>query len=194
MTQIMVPKRRAETPIGNGKITQAEGQWKGTLDEVRVKPFPDFIGKDIANGAERGYVSGDGEILSLEIGGQTPLEGQEECGRSKLFIDFVIRDGDVEISAGPDIPEASWQMQKSAAMLANLALSMDETEDVEVEGEMYVQTKEGFLDALKAGEYKNRVLGYTISHRKWTSKTIDPSTGKAKTGVEVQVREFFTAV
>jgi hypothetical protein len=199
MTQIMVPKRRAETPVGNGKFTQAEGSWKGTLDAVRVKPFPEFIGKDIDAGRQRGYVSGDGEILSLEIGGQEPLDGQEDAGNRKFFVDLVIRDGDVEISAGPDIPEKSWQMQKSAAMLANLAISLGEVEDVEVEGadgksEVYVQTKEGFFEALQEGVYNDRLLGYRLRHRNWTSKEKAADGSPMKSGTEVILEEFFTAV
>lgn len=194
MTQIMVPKRRAETPVGSGKVTQAEGAWKGTIDEVRVKPFPEFIGKDIEAGRQRGYKSGDGEILSIEVGGQTPLDGQEGVGGRKFFFDFVTRDGDVEISAGPDIPEESWQMQRSAALLTNLALALGETEDVEIEGEMYVQTKEGFLDSLKAGEYNTREIGYKLFHREWASKEKKADGTPLKSGTEVKVEEFFAAV
>jgi len=186
----MVPKSRAEAPVGGGKTIQAEGDWKGVLQAVRVRPFPDFIGRDISDDKNRGYASPDGEILSIEIGDNAPLgEGMEDFGARKRFVDFVIRDGDVGIDAAPDIPAASWQLQRSAALLANFALALGATDEVTDEaGDVFVATAEDFLDQLRDEELNGATVGYTISHRKWTSKD------GAKSGTEDSVTAFFTAV
>mgnify|MGYP001569390122 CR=1 FL=1 len=193
MPAIMVPKKRAETPIGGGDFTWPKGAWKGVIDTTNVRAFPDFIGRDIeaaqANGKKgRGYASGDGEILSLQVGSNVGLGEQEDVGARKFFIDFVIRDGDVSVEAGPAIPEASWQMQRSAALAANLAISQNAVEEVEFEGETMVATSESFLEDLKSGAYNGTTIGYDVATRPWTSKD------KTKTGVNVEVTGFFTAV
>lgn len=185
----MVPKTRAEAPVrsGGAKVLQAEGPWKGTIDAVRVRPFPNFIGKDIEDGKERGYSSGDGEILSIEIGSNVPLkEGMEDYGARKRFVDFVIRDGTATVS--DVIPEDSWQMQRSAALLANLALALGATEELTDDQEnVFVVTSEDFLETLKGEGFNSQIVGYTVAHRPWTSK-------EGKKGTDDEVTEFFTAV
>lgn len=186
MPSIMVPKTRAETPIGGGDRKFPEGDWKGKIEEVRIRSFPDWIDPS----AGRGYASATGEIVSIQLGSNVALEaGQEDAGNQKHFVDFVTRDGQVSVEAGPDIPEASWQMQRSAALLANLAIALGETNEVEFEGEVMVETAEGFLDTLREGGYNDRDIGFSTYHRNWTSKT-DPS----KTGTEVVTSAFFVAV
>lgn len=192
MAGIMVPKARAETPVGSGKDTPfPEGGWIGTLEDVRVRTFPEWIDPT----QNRGYASKDGEIVSIQLGENTGIEvGQAEVGARKFFVDFVTRDGDVAIEAGPDIPEASWQMSKDAAMLANLAAALGATEEVEFNGETYVQIAEGFLDQLRDGTLSGTRVGFTTFHRNWTSKTGKNPDGTPKKGTEVKVREFFQAV
>lgn len=183
---IMVPKSKADAPNEGRDFTFPEGSFIGEIEEVRIRAFPDWIDPT----GNRGYSSTDGELTSIQIGSiQGMDENAPDLGNSKHFVEFVTRDGQVEISAGPGIPEASWQMANSAAMLANLAAALGATDEVEGEdGETYVVTTDDFLDNLKAGAVKGSKVGFVTRHRKWKSK----KTGKE--GVEVQTQEFFQAV
>lgn len=181
MPGIMVPKSRAETPVGGTSRIFPAGQWIGKIDEVYVQTFPTWATPN------QGYASAEGEIVSVQLGEARALgEGQEDPGNGKFFVKFVTRDGALEIEAGPDIPDASWQMQRSAAQLANLALALGQTEDVEMEGETYTVTSEGFLDALRSGELNGTEIGFTTFHRSWKKGD--------KSGTNVELKEFFTAV
>jgi hypothetical protein len=184
MAGIMVPKAKMEAPT-TGDTPFAEGDFIGVIEEVRIRTFPDWIDPS----QNRGYASTDGEIVSIQLGSNTnTTPGGANVGGRKMFVDFVTRDGDVEVSAGPDIPEASWQMQRGATMLARLAAALGATEEVELDEETYVTTSDDFLDTLRAGGFNGQKVGFTVAHRKWTSKD------KTKTGTEASVREFFQAV
>lgn len=184
MAGIMVPKARAETPVGGGQFVFPEGSWVFTLDETYAQTLPPWAGTP-----GRGYSSADGEVLSIQLGSARAFgENQGDPGNGKLFVKFVTRDGDVEITAGPDIPDTSWQMQKDAALLTNLAIALGQTEEVEMDGETYIVTSDGFLDALRDGTLKGSEVGANVFHKAWKSKD------GSKSGTEVLVKEFFTAV
>src|SRR5690606_7321809 len=179
-TGIMVPKARAEAPTAGGDNIFPEGLWSGALEEVRPRPFPDFIARDIADGkTNRGYTSGDGEIFGLQFGSNESLEGGPDVGSQKVFVDFVVRDGKVEITDAAAIPDTSWQMQRSAALLVNLALALGATNEVEYNGQTYLETTPDFLDQLRNGDFKGARVGFRVVHRKWESK----ATGKSGTEV-----------
>lgn len=186
MAAIMMPKAKAETPVGGGKTVFPEGSFVGTIEEVRTRAFPDWINP--STNPRGGYASTDGETLSIQLGGNVNLdEGGASAGNQKMFIDFVIRDGDVTVEAGPEIPEVSWQMQKSAALLTNLALALGATEEIEDEaGNVFITTTEDFLSSLQSGALTGSRVGFTTYHRPWTSKA-------GKTGTEVNTSEFFAA-
>jgi len=103
-------------------------------------------------------------------------------------IDAVIRDGNVTVDAGPAIPSGSWQMQRSAASLANLALALGLTDEVELDGQTMTVTAEDFLTQLQDEALNGSTVGFTIYHRNWTSKK------DGKTGTSAELKEFFTAV
>ena len=181
MAGIMVPKSKAETPIGGGDRLFPAGTWIGKIDQTYVQDFPEWVTE------KQGYGSKEGEVVSVQIGSARPLgEGQEDAGNQKFFVKFVTRDGEIEVSAGPDIPGGSWQMQRSAAQLTNLALALGQTEEVQMEGETYVVTSDSFLDDLRSGALNNAEVGFTTFHRAWKSGT--------KSGTSVELKEFFTAV
>jgi len=189
MSGIMVPKERVEAPLrGQGESVFPEGSFIGTIEKTVVRTFPEFIGKAIEEGAtNRGYSSGDGEILSVWLSDNQPLDGAPSPGARKMFIDFVIRDGKATIEDGNAIPDASWQMEKSAVLLAKLAAAIGATTEVTFEGKTYTQTTDDFLQQLIDQDLNGVQVGFTTNHRKWTSK----ATGKS--GVEVQTEEFFSA-
>lgn len=185
---IMVPKSSVEDFSKPRSSEFPEGTWYVDLDLVRERPFPDFVAANVAAGKNTGYASEDGEILSLQFGsGRNPETG--ETTNQKLFVDLVVRDGATTIAES--IPEASWQMQRSATLLALLATAAGATEDVEYEGKTYVTITDGFLEALRNGEYDGRSFGVVTWHRRYARKTDAPG---EKSGVEVGVREIFQAV
>lgn len=182
---IMVPKATADAPNARGEWTFPEGSFIGEIEEVRIRAFPDWIDPT----GNRGYASTDGEIVSLQIGSIQATDSDADVGNAKHFVDFITRDGNVEITAGPDIPDASWQMKNAAAMMANLATALGATEEVEGEdGLTYTVTTDDFLDNLRSGALKGSKVGFVTTHRNWKSK----KTGK--TGTEVQTQEFFQGV
>ena len=184
MPGIMVPKTRAEAPVGSGSFVFPEGTWAFTLDETYVQTLPPWAGTP-----GRGYASAEGEVLSIQLGSARPLgDGQGDPGNGKLFVKFVTRDGETSIDAGPDISDASWQMQKDAALLTNLALALGQTEEIEMNGETYIVTSDGFLDALRDGTLRGSEVGASVFHKSWKSKD------GTKSGTEVLVKEFFVAV
>ena len=183
MGQIMVPTSQAEAPVGEGgNNVFPKGSWTGVIDEVRVRDFPDFVTP------HQGYESEDGEVLSIQFGSNSPLDGQAECGESKHFVDFVVRDGEVD-GASVDLgatESANWQLQRGIRLLANLGIALGQTEEVEFEGEMMTAVDGEFLENLQAGEFTGSEVSFVVTHRNWTSGE--------KSGVNVGTREFLQAV
>lgn len=181
MAAIMTPKAKATTPVQGGKSVFPEGSYQGSLEEVRTRAFPDWIRTD----NNSGYSSADGEIVSIQIGGNTPTEGAyDDPGNMKMFVDFIVRDGNYTIDQGTEIPETSWQMARDAALLTNLALALNLTEEVTDEaGNEFLVTPDDFIEQLQSGAINGTAFGFTTNHRKWSSK--------GKTGTEVTVTEFF---
>lgn len=187
MTTIMVPRTRAEAPVGEGGgASFPEGSFLVTLEEVRQGDLPPWAGDPVNNG----YTSGDGETISLQFGGARNAENPEESTNMKHFVEITVRDGDARIDT-LDIPESSWKMQNDAALLLNLAIAWGMDEDVEFDGEVYAATPEGFLEDLASGKFNGMEVGVTTFHRKYAKKTDEA--GK-KTGVEVRTKEFFQVV
>ena len=190
MPGIMVPKSTLED-FGKARDSHfPEGTWIVALEEVREKGFPEFIGANVAKGVNAGYTSGEGEILGLQFGGARSADGTDDTNQ-KLFLDIITRDGEISVEAGPDIPESSWQMQRSATIMALLAQACGATEDVPYEGKTYTKTTDDFLEQLKAGEFNGTSFGVETYHRTYKRRDDAPN---EKTGVEVVVREIFQAV
>ena len=190
MSQIMIPTSQAEAPVGDGSGDFPKGSWCGIIDTVRIKDLPPW-----ADVEGRGYGCDDGEVLSIQFGRNRPLDGQDDCGEKKHFVDFVIRDGD-ETCETVDVTDrgcASWQLQKGTRMLANLGAAMGQTEVLENEdGESMTCLAEDFLDNLRSGAFDNEEVAFNVFHKSWTKKAENGETPKS--GVEVVTKEFFQAV
>jgi hypothetical protein len=186
----MVPKSRAEAPnAGGGDSVFPEGSWIGEIEKVEIKALP------FTPGPGQGYLTPeDIEITSIWFGANASADGEGECGQRKFFFDLVTRDGTVMIEGGPDIPKDAWQLQRSAAFLANLAAALGATEEVTYQDELYVTTTEGFLEQLQAGDLNGSRVGYEVKHREWVSKRSKNADGTAKKGVSAELQEFFQAV
>lgn len=181
--QIMIPQQQAERPRGSGASkTQPKGAWEGSIDEVRERSFPDWV--DPVGRPKSGYASTDGEILSLQFGDQVPLESQEDYGKGKLFVDLVIRDGDTTLETVnvSDRNSKSWKLQEGARMLVNLAIALGQTETVDTDDGPMTAIREGFLDALRSGEYTGQRVGYIIYH----GKPYEGKDGEQRADVKVQ--------
>jgi hypothetical protein len=184
---IMVPTSTLERATSPRPSVFPEGTWTVELEEVRERAFPDFIA-DIANNPSRngGYTSGDGDILGLQFGGARNVEG--ETTNQKLFLDLVVRDGNVALGNGATIPETSWQMENSAAYIAMLANAVGATEVVTgPDGQEMLAIADGFLDQLREGYFRGQRFTISTYHRNWKSKS-------GKEGTEVKVREITQAV
>ncbi len=192
MAGIMVPKSRAEAPTGGGNRLFPAGEYAGTIEEVRTRPFPDYV--DPVSRPKGGYASSDGEILSIQLGENRALNNESaDPGNQKMFVDFVIRDGDVAIDSGPNIDDRSWQMQRSATLLTNLALALGATSEVTGEdGDTYVVTVDNFLSELRDGNLNGTNVGFTTYHRPWEKK--NEAGDVVKSGTDVHLSEFYETV
>lgn len=157
-----VPTSNAKSLAGGGASTPfGAGSWKGILEEVRVK---DELPRTQAGQLFAGFAGPTGRILTLIIGSNEPLEGQDGVGARKRFEDFVVEDGGMHISdvdvAARDVPH--WKLQRSALALANLAHALGAVE--EEDGRWIVS--ETFLADLEDGAFKGAEIAYTIWHRK----------------------------
>ena len=181
----MVPKSRAETPTTGGNRPFPEGSWIGTIEETRVRNFPDWV--DPVGRPKGGYTSTDGDILSIQLGNNRDIDGNNsEVGNQKMFVDFVVRDGAISVEDA-EIAEAAWQTQRAQTLLANLALALGATSTVtDDDGNEFVVTSEDFLSTLMSGGYANTEVGFTTYHRNWECG--------GKSGTNVVLREFFQAV
>jgi len=191
MAQIMVPTDQAEAPVGDGVDTPfPKGQWQGEICGIHMGDLPPWVGTEGA-----GYVAEnpeDGVVLSIELGNNKSLDGQDSFGYDrKHFVPFVIKDGDetLETIDVSDRKSKSWQLQRSARLITNLAMALGETEELETEeGVMMTVVAEDFLDNLKSGVFNGGTeIAFTTTHKNYKSRE-----GEAK--VEVITKEFFQAV
>lgn len=161
MATISIPTRQAESLRGSDseKIFSA-GAWRGKILQTDVKDLPSRNdGSPFA-----GYQSTEGQRLAVRIGENTPVDGQDDVGGMLWFEDIVLQDGELDIYS-IDVTaknHPSWQLQKSARKLVNLAMALGQTE--EVDGNVVVN--EGFVEALAAGEFNGTELGYVVYHPK----------------------------
>lgn len=176
-----MPVKQAEDLKPKSQPTPT-GAYQGTIEEQRIRNLPDsFFGGDPTG---RGYTSEDVEVVSLQIGGLKPMEGQEISENKKFFTpDIILRDGALEIDAGP-APDSAWQLQHSQAAAVNLAVALGFADEV---GTDYV-VQEAFWDALKSDGLKGMEVGFVVYHRNWESK----KTGKS--GTEEKVETYLQAV
>lgn len=171
MTLISVPVDQAENPSGgkNSNTPFPAGPWTGTIDIVRSRAIPTND-----NGQPySGWQNTDGEVLGIQIGGNTGMDSQEGVGDRKFFVDLTVSDGqldltNVELNA---FPYASWQLQKSAKRIVNLALALNVATLVEDNGASAWTVPDTFVDSLRNGEFNGMALGYDVIHRKTKSET-----------------------
>jgi len=189
--QIMVPTSQAEAPIGEGNDTPfPKGSWSGTIDEIRTRDLPPW-----ADTPGRGYASEDGVVLSIQFGSNSPLDGQDDIGARKHFVDVVVRDGEetVETIDVTDRDSDSWMLQRGARLLANLGIALGETEELETEnGATMTACAEDFRSNLEEGSFDGTNIAFGISHRPWQTKNANGTV--LKSGTEVITKEFFQAV
>jgi len=182
--QIMIPTSQAEAPVGSGDTPFPKGEWQGTIDAVHIQELPPWAGDE-----NRGYASESGVVLSLEIGSNQPLNGQDDIGNRKHFVPIVVQDGH-ETPETIDVMERksdSWMLQRGTRLLANLGMALGETEELETEeGAAMTVVSEDFLDNLRAGAFDGTSVSFGISHRPWAKN--------GKSGTEVITKEFFQAV
>lgn len=172
MASISIPTRQVENLRGSDseKIFGA-GSWRGKITQVDMKDLPARSdGTPFA-----GYQSTEGQRLAIRIGNNQPMEGQDEVGGMLWFEDIVLQDGELDIYSIDVTAKGhpSWQLQKSARKLVNLAMALGQTE--EQDGSVVVN--DGFVESLAAGEFNGTDIGFVIYHPK-------PRNGKVYPEVE----------
>lgn len=161
MASIIIPAANIESLRGEASDFEfGEGAYEGTFETFEIKDLP--AARDGSPFA--GYATTDGTRLSVRLGNLVPLEGQENPGNRKLFLDIVLSDGEHNLSnvdvAARDVPH--WQLQKSARTLANLAMALGATHDV---GDGNLAIDEAFLDSFVEGAYTGQKIGFVLYNR-----------------------------
>ena len=191
MAGFRIPKRAAESLKSESQPFPA-GPWIGEFEDVEVRSLPDW--SEWKKPESSGYESTDGEELSIQIGrnrfaGNVP-SGEEAptVGEKKKFFNLVLRDGnrtveDVDVDARS---VSYFKLQKSARMLANLAIALGWTDEA---GDS-IEVRDGFVDALRSGAFKGDRVGFTIYHRGYNTTNPDGSKGR---GIAEEIEGFFAA-
>jgi hypothetical protein len=171
MQRVAIPSSLLDSEIGGGgRFVFPPTAYRGVISEVRVSS---------PNMAEiwSGYTSDDVDQVSLQMGDIEALEGfgqkdadeiTEEIGDRTFFIQFTIRDGDLDFS-NVDITDRkspNWQLQRGLRLFGMVARALGAGE----------QTENGFvpdfelLDDLLKGEgispVRGNSLGFTVTHSK----------------------------
>lgn len=188
-TGIIRPVKQVESlaPKGGGNQPFPTGAAQGTIEETKVRGLPFLAGRTTEELNRQGYTSEDVEVLSLQVGSNEGLEGQEIGNRKFFTPDIVIRDGEYSITDAFD-PKVAWQLDRSATALVNMAVALGQAEEVVMEdGESGYALANGFIEALLAGEFNGQRIGFVVSHRKYTKKDGTPA-------VQEQVETYLPAV
>lgn len=190
MASFSIPVRAVESMSSSGGSapkTWPAGPWKGTIETVESRTLPATKdGRPFA-----GYVNtgDDGKRLSIMIGDNEPLDGQDAVGAQKRFVDLVLEDGEYNFDNVDPMARGhdAWQLQRSQLLATNLALALGQVEE---DGEGNVSIADGFLEALEAGAFNGLQVGFEIYHRKGKPKKND-DTGEMETPIYAEIDTFF---
>ncbi len=164
MTLIVVPAEQAETLATSGASNLfPSGPWQGRIDLVRTRGIP----TDKSGNTFAGYESDDGEVLSLQIGTTSPLDGQNSVGDQKFFVDIAVRDGSIDLT-NIDVGmynSPNWQLQMGARRIVNLAISLGAATLSGTNGDAAWSVEEDFVSELAGGAFDGREIGFTVKHR-----------------------------
>ena len=171
MQRVVIPSELLDNEIGGGgRFVFPPTAYRGVVQEVRVSsPTMDEIWS--------GYTSDDVDQVSLQMGDIEAMEGfgkqsadeiSEDIGDRTFFIQFTIRDGDLDFG-NVDITNRkspNWQLQRGLRLFGMVAQALGAGET----------TNEGFspdfelLDDLLKGEgispVRGNGLGFTVTHSK----------------------------
>lgn len=180
MPDIIIPARNASTLKQEGtEFVWTDGAYRAIIEKSEVRELPQMRDRIFA-----GYISDEGERLTIVLGSIEPLENQPSPGQRKFFIDLVLQnvgaDGTVwSIENFADAPKEAWQLDRSAKFIANLAGALGAAEQVD---ENTLRIPDAFVQQLRDNAFAGNVIGINL----YTNKG---KNGKSYTEVE----SFFRA-
>ena len=129
------------------------GEYEGEIEEV----YSNDLAEDDDGNPYQGFQTSDGEQLSLQFGGFTPLAGAEEApGNDKVFVKVCLKDGSMDVHTVDAKDKDYQQLAKGKRRLAALAQALG------YEGSDAVE----FVDDLRNGAFNGKRFG--IKWQKWT--------------------------
>lgn len=149
-------------------FTWPVGAYRGTIEEVHSREFPDWAGDNPNNGWE----SEDGEILSIQIGQLEAVDVEEtdvNIGNRKFFPPempnspgLTVRDGPltVEDVDPTDGDAAHWKLQRAYDYLMRLAKTLNQVQTLNGN----VVADEDFVTRLRNGAFNGREIGFELFH------------------------------
>ena len=168
---LILPSRQAESlrNTSDTRPLKPAGQWEGTIESAEVRTGPPINNK--TGDMLKGFVGPEARRLTITIGDNKPLDGQQDVGGQKEFLDIVLEDGPYSLreTAYDDIPDEAWQLQRSARIVANLAVARGE---ITMADEENARVNDDFLDKLEEGDYVGETIRYAIYHRKGRDKVV----------------------
>jgi len=144
-----VPEELLE--FGGGTDWYPTGEYEFTIAEV----YTNTLGETEDGEPFRGFVTSDGEQLSVQINNFTPLNGADEPPSELIsqFIRICTRDGDQDyVTIDPGDKDFA-QLSKGKRRLKAIANSIGETAD------------DNFVDGLRAGDFNGQTL--TATFQEW---------------------------
>lgn len=152
-----------------------QGTWLGRLDSVKDEWTEDNSGLEY--------------ILTLRD--NTPVDPSAPNVGARPFtqrVTVIFKNQSIVdlVEFGETTPFA---LQRAATTVAQLAIALGYTTR-SADGSVDFNTEE-FLENLLSGAYKDRQVGYEVTHRNWKSKTQKNADGTAKTGISAEAGRFF---
>jgi hypothetical protein len=132
--------------FGGGAEWYPKGTYEVTIEQVHIQDLPSSPEGLPYNG----YVTTEGEQLSIQFGNFTAINGAESPpGNNKMFLKLVLSDGDLMVFDVPPRDDLYVELAKSKRRLAAIAdaLGVDNV------------TPDEFVSNLRSGKYDGCVMG-----------------------------------
>lgn len=131
--------------FGGGADWYPKGDYEVALDKVYTQDLPSSPEGE----PYRGYVTTEGEQVSIQFGDFTPNNGADAPpGNNKAFLKIVLRDGEMGVVNVDPKDENYTELAKGKRRLASLAEALEVTYD----------DPQDFIDDLKAGVFNGSRL------------------------------------
>lgn len=164
----------------------------GHIVDGKGSPFPQgiFVGR-LAEVKDEWTEDNSGLEYILTLRDNTPVSDNVSNVGARPFTQrvTVIFKGQSIVDLQEFGEKTPFALQRAVTTVSQLAIALGYTTRA-ADGSVDFNTEE-FLENLLSGAYKDRQVGFEVTHRNWKSKTQKNSDGTAKTGISAEAGRFF---